>query len=149
MADTLITPEVEHLEARLKDGALDHTARADIGEQLDRMGDTRPGVVCADDTDTPGATWMFKKVREGYVQERKGSLYTPAEISISPGIPSRTNTQAFRLASDGFARGEWWKARPRDTASRRCLNSVRLSTTTRATVCPGIRGLHTLASCDV
>lgn len=108
---------LDDLEAKLNDLTLDHETRADIGQQLNAMGDTRPGVGLRPDG-LPDIAWCavdvpteLRGVKQAFKNER-GEIYGEYDLG-GPFFIARypvTYAQfgAFVDAPDGWTDARWW-----------------------------------------
>jgi len=109
--------EVKRLEDQLKDDTLAHEARAQIGERLHQIGDTRAGVGLRADG-LPDIAWCVVGVPQGRrisFRNERGELY--GEFALEPYYIARypitfRQFQAFIEAPDGFDTDAWWDGLP-------------------------------------
>lgn len=116
MPHSLLRTHAHHLQAMLQDDTLDHDTRAQIGEQLDGIGDARPGVGVRSDG-IPDIAWCYVDVpaeQRGIpipFQNERGKVY--GEFILEPFFIAKylvtyQQFEAFREASDGFVSDKWW-----------------------------------------
>lgn len=106
----------DDLESQLNEPSLNHETRARIGQQLDEMGDTRPGVGLRLDG-LPDIAWCrvdvpteLRGVKQPFKNER-GEIY--GEYALQPFYIAKypvtfAQFQAFVDAPDGWTDARWW-----------------------------------------
>jgi hypothetical protein len=103
---------VESLEAQLKDENLDHETRAQIGEELNRIGDTRAGVGLHPDG-LPDIAWCRVDVpaEKRLFRNERGQVYGEFVLkpfSIAKYPVTYQQFRAFQEFPDGFNNKQWW-----------------------------------------
>lgn len=97
-------PESEHLIGELNDAALSHDRRAQIGDRLDEIGDSRPGVgVRADGA--PDFAWCPVRIAASPPWARAQAR---PDFFISRYPVTLAQFRAFVTAPDGFRNRDWW-----------------------------------------
>ncbi len=104
---------MESLEEQLKDETLDHETRAQIGEELNRIGDTRAGVGLRPDG-LPDIAWCRVDVsaEKRLFRNERGQVYgefvlKPFSIAKYPVTYQQFRT--FHESPDGFNNEQWWE----------------------------------------
>jgi formylglycine-generating enzyme required for sulfatase activity len=117
------------LESQFENGALDHEARARIGEQLNQAGDTRPGVGLRADglpdiawccVETP-LKWQGRRIP---FKNERGEIY--GEFALESFFIARypvtyRQFQAFVVSEDGFQNETWWRGLTEDYRKQEVL----------------------------
>ena len=105
-----LTPEVDRLAAELSTPGLSHNRRAQIGERMAELGDTRPGVGVTDGIPTPewckvtGSRLRLDGLAEGFQVN---------DFYISKYPVTSVQYEAFVTAEDGYHDLQWWENIPR------------------------------------
>lgn len=100
-----VIPESTRLLAEL-DGACSHERRAAIGDRLDRIGDTRPGVN-VDTAGIPDIRWSLVPAGQVSRRDHEGTMGVP-KFWISAYPVTYGQYLAFLEAEDGFANDLWF-----------------------------------------
>lgn len=112
-----IQPEQERLYRQLEDINLSHQARFKIGEDLNRIGDIRPGVGVKDGK--PDMLWLpvngFRDKHTYYV-----GTFEVSDFYISKYLTTKAQLDAF-LASD-WDNAVWWHGFPMDYQPQNFVN---------------------------
>lgn len=109
-----LTPEQDRLLAEIQRPETPHYRRALIGERLNELGDTRPGVGLRDDG-TPDIVWCeVPGGRVRIIASKTGPAVRDLEFEVAPFKIARYpitygQFQAFVQADDGYANPHWWQ----------------------------------------
>ena len=101
-------PEQDHLADELLDENLSHARRSEIGDRLDIIGDTRPGVGLRSDG-LPDIIWI--PIHMGNVQIGNRKFLVP-NFFISKFPITFLQYQSFINAPDGYESDTWWSEFP-------------------------------------
>jgi hypothetical protein len=104
--------EQERLLHELGDPRTTHERRRDIGDRLNEIGDTRPGVGVREDG-TPDIVWL--PVAPGGNLEIEGQNYRVAPFYIAKYPVTYAQYEAFVQAKDGFNNPAWWQGLPKES----------------------------------
>lgn len=113
-----LRPEVEWLEEKLNDAALDHAHRAKISEQLHVIGDTRPGVGLRHDG-LPDIVWCPVPSGTVTTKDVEGSFSVNVEPFYIAKYPvTEMQFKSFLDDPDGFSQDKWWERLARSNIPR-------------------------------
>ncbi len=119
--EEFLRSEVGRLVEKLKNPYLDHAARAQIGEQLHIIGDTRPGVGLRPDG-LPDIVWC--PVPAGKISI-ENHIFTVEPFYIAQYPITYAQFQVFVDAEDGFHDPQWWEELAADEDHKRALGKQR------------------------
>jgi len=105
--------EQEALLNEINDHHTSHQRRRDIGDRLDEIGDTRPGVGVREDG-LPEIVWL--PVAPGGIM---GTSWGSDTLTVSPFYIAKyqitcAQYETFIKAADGFDNPEWWRWMPKE-----------------------------------
>jgi len=103
--------EQEALLNEINDHHTSHQRRRDIGDRLDEIGDTRPGVGVLEDG-LPEIVWL--PVAPGGEITITNETFTISPFYIAKYLITYAQYQAFFKAKDGYANPEWWQGLPEE-----------------------------------
>lgn len=107
-----VETEQERLLRELEDPRTTHERRRDIGDRLNVIGDTRPGVGVRGEDGTPDIEWLPVAPGGKLIIENK--TYTVPPFYIARYAITYAQYAAFVEAGDGFDNPAWWKGMPKE-----------------------------------
>jgi hypothetical protein len=105
-------PEAERLLDELKDTAIDHYRRAEIGDRLDRIGDTRRGVGLREDG-IPDIDWVPVLGGRVCLEDSKG-IFEVKPFDMARYPLTWVQYRAFVEEPEGYRKPAWWQGLDRE-----------------------------------
>jgi formylglycine-generating enzyme required for sulfatase activity len=122
LVENFIRPEQERLLHELEIlpyNLQSHEQRADIGDRLAEIGDTRFGVGLLPDK-LPDLEWL--PITSAGEINIDGRLYVVKPFYITKYLITYTQFEAFIRAPDGFGNERWWAGMPKDKQPQNLAN---------------------------